>query len=96
MVSPQNVVWLGTGDVSSNEQKHLESSTRKIKRNAPHEIVPNNYDVTNRDQENVSRTLEALRKTTIKFPGKSDMEASILLKHVSKLLSCLTITEYFL
>jgi len=81
-ISPQNVVWLGTGDVSNNEQEKLENLTRKISKKLSHEVITSNYDVTNREQENVWRTLEALRKTTIKFPGKSDSEASILLKNL--------------
>jgi len=82
VTSPQSVVWLGTGDVSNNEQKKLESLTKKISKNPSHGEITINCDVTNREQENVWRTLEALRKATIKFPGKCDSEASLILKHL--------------
>ena len=88
-------MWLGTGDVSNNEQEKLENLTRKISKKLSHEVITSNYDVTNREQENVWRTLEALRKTTIKFPGKSDSEASILLKNVNITVFLILFTNLF-
>lgn len=88
-------MWLGTGDVSNNEQKKLESLTKKISKNPSHGEITINCDVTNREQENVWRTLEALRKATIKFPGKCDSEASLILKHVNKTLFSILFTNFF-